>query len=72
MANIKRGNTQAAGHIPSEEVRKQWSMKRVGRKWWNNGINETQSRECPGDGWVRGRLPGAFVGRKRDSGGRYK
>lgn len=27
-----------------------------GRKWWNNGFKCVRSRECPGEGWVRGRL----------------
>lgn len=25
-------------------------------KWWNNGIINTRSKECPGDGWKQGRL----------------
>ena len=27
-----------------------------GSHWWNNGISSTHSRECPGEGWTRGRL----------------
>ena len=28
-----------------------------GKKWWNDGQNQKMRLECPGDGWVRGRLP---------------
>lgn len=24
--------------------------------WWNNGVNNTRSAQCPGEGWVQGRL----------------
>jgi len=30
--------------------------RQVGRVWWNNGVEQTRSRECPGEKWVRGRL----------------
>ena len=28
-----------------------------GKLWWNNGVKQTRALECPGEGWVRGRLP---------------
>ena len=28
-----------------------------GKLWWNNGAGQTRAFECPGEGWVRGRLP---------------
>ena len=31
--------------------------RQKGRVWWNNGETQTRSRVCPGEGWVRGRLP---------------
>ena len=31
--------------------------KTKGKLWWNNGVEQTRSFECPGEGWVRGRLP---------------
>jgi hypothetical protein len=36
-----------------------------GKLWWNNGVTCTRSKECPGEGWVRGRLPfpGMFGGK---------
>lgn len=32
----------------------------LGRKRWNNGKTEIMTKECPGDGWVLGRLPGVM------------
>ena len=36
-----------------------------GKLWWNNGVNQTRCVDCPGEGWVRGRLPfpGQFGGK---------
>jgi hypothetical protein len=31
--------------------------KTRGKLWWNNGMRQTRAFECPGEGWVRGRLP---------------
>ena len=31
--------------------------KMKGKLWWNNGVEQTRAFECPGEGWVRGRLP---------------
>ena len=28
----------------------------VGKGWWNNGTKTIRSKECPGEGWVRGRV----------------
>jgi hypothetical protein len=50
------------GKSPSEETRKKQSEKKkgenhpnYGKKWWNNGMQNKCSKECPGDGWVLGR-----------------
>lgn len=32
--------------------------KLAGTFWWTDGETEIQSKECPGDGWSRGRKPG--------------
>ena len=53
-------------HI-SEETRKKLSEAHKGKNnwtkdshWWNNGISNKRSRECPGEGWTRGRLSTKF------------
>jgi hypothetical protein len=32
--------------------------KTKGKLWWNNGTEHRREYECPGEGWIRGRLPG--------------
>lgn len=27
-----------------------------GKFWWNNAISQTLSKECPGEGWIRGKF----------------
>ena len=44
------------GIKPSEKTRKLMSENRKGRKWYNNGIKNTQSKTNPGEGWVSGRV----------------
>jgi hypothetical protein len=36
-----------------------------GKLWWNDGVTQTRAFECPGEKWVRGRLPfpGQFRGK---------
>ena len=39
------------------EVHKGLISKQVSqRRWWNNGVEDKHTIECPGDGWVLGRL----------------
>lgn len=33
--------------------------------WWNNGVSNTMSKDCPGEGYVRGRLGGFHDKKKR-------
>ena len=48
----------------SDETRRKISEARIGKPnqclvgkgWWNNGVKTIRSKECPGDGWVRGRM----------------
>lgn len=48
------------GKRHSEYTRQKMSMSLKGfykgTRWWNNGISNKRSRECPGEGWTRGRL----------------
>ena len=55
------------GKHHSEETRQKLSQSLKGKNtwtkgshWWNNGISSTHSRECPGEGWTRGRLSAKF------------
>ena len=50
------------GHL-SEEQRKAQSLRlkgkntwTKGRHWWNNGESNKCSNDCPGEGWVEGRI----------------
>jgi hypothetical protein len=32
------------------------NRRRAGFKWWNNGVKNKQSKECPGEEWILGRV----------------
>ena len=49
-------NNPFFGKRHSEETRLKMSEAHKGKLWWNNGISSKRSRECPGEGWTRGRL----------------
>ena len=51
------------GKHHSEETRQKLSQSLKGKNtwikgkhWWNNGVSCKFSRECPGEGWKRGRI----------------
>lgn len=68
MSNIQKGNKNHLGVHHSTYTRKLISEKSKitskGNLWWNNGVEETRSRMCPSDGWVRGRITKGFCGKK--------
>lgn len=45
-----------SGKHLSAETKKKMSAKIIGMKYWNNGAINKRSKECPGQGWVRGRI----------------
>jgi hypothetical protein len=40
----------------SDETRRKMSEARKGMLFWNDGTKTIKSKECPGDGWTRGRM----------------
>jgi len=44
-----------SGKKRTEEHKEKIKSELKTRKWWNNGIEDKHTAECPGDGWVLGR-----------------
>lgn len=44
------------GIAKSSDCRKVLSQMRLGSFWWTNGVASCAAKECPGEGWVRGRM----------------
>ena len=44
------------GKVLSEDHKRRIGEGKKGALWWNNGVKNIRSKECPGDGWVRGRI----------------
>ena len=55
MSEACKGNRK--GKVMSEEAKRRIGEANKGALWWNNGVKNIRSKECPGDGWVRGRCP---------------
>ena len=51
----KIAETRIGKHLLAE-TRHKMSEAICGMLYWNNGISNKRSRECPGEGWKRGRL----------------
>jgi hypothetical protein len=49
-------NNSMYGYVWSEAQKELLKEKRKGKVWWNNGIDCTMSINCPGEGYIRGRL----------------
>ena len=57
MSQSQKGeNHPFFGKHHSAETRKKMSESRKGKHWWNDGVSCKLARECPGEGWKRGRL----------------
>ena len=52
----KKISKKLKGKVRSQEHCRKISIVKKGIHWWNNGIFSACSRECPGEGWKRGRL----------------
>ena len=56
LENKNAGGNGSSGKVYSQEERDRIRNVVLGKKWWNNGVENTHSRECPGDNWILGRL----------------
>ena len=52
----KKMSEARLGVKKSEETKRKMREAGKGRLFWNDGTRNIRSKECPGDGWVRGRL----------------
>lgn len=52
--NVGRILTQEQKHNASEKSKGNINVR--GKAWWNDGKNMKRSKECPGEGWIRGAL----------------
>jgi len=55
-SEIMKGKQYTLGIKWSEERKEEMSKMRKGLKWWNNGIIDVRSLECPGNEWKNGRI----------------
>ena len=44
------------GQVVSVEHRKKLREGKIGTLFWNDGTRNIRSKECPGEGWTRGRI----------------
>lgn len=57
LSEINKGKPKykKRGQKYTEEQKEHIRLGRKGQRWWSKGNETTLSRECPGEGWVRGR-----------------
>ena len=57
MSAAKRGkNHPLFGKHHASETRQKLSQSLKSKTWWNNGVSNKRSKECPGPEWKRGQL----------------
>ena len=56
LENKNSGGNGSSGKIYSQEDRERMRQEVFGKKWWNNGIENSHNKECPGKNWVLGRM----------------
>ena len=52
---VKKPSSEKKLHAAAE-TGKIMSKRLLGKYWWNNGKQNIRSKECPGEGWVRGMI----------------
>ena len=52
----KKISEKNSGRKLTEEHKKLLSEKIGGKKWWTNGVQDKHCFECPGEGWILGRI----------------
>jgi len=55
MSEAKKGKVISEGH--RRKLSETMKGRNKGTLWWNNGVKAIRSKEHPGEGWIRGRLP---------------
>jgi len=57
-ASISPGPEWRIGKAPlSDSTKHKHRQAQIGSIFWNNGKISMRSKDCPGEGWIRGRLP---------------
>lgn len=67
--SIAKGKLKRAQTFKARNINELLSVTQIGRKLWNNGIIQTFSHVCPGQGWVLGATEAC---RKKNSEGQLK
>lgn len=42
--------------VQTPEFKQKQSALHKGCHWWNNGVEQRYQKECPGEGWINGRI----------------
>jgi hypothetical protein len=58
LRNLTDGGDGTSGYIQTEISRIKMSLNTKGTIYWTDGIKNTTAKECPGKGWIKGRIDG--------------